>query len=119
MPVRISHLYPIGYLWRFIANGKATAVVYMGARVAGALVQSLTAAGLTPSTGAAALAPISTPREQRWIGRLADLESGVATLPADEPILIGIGDVFGEAQPAATTLTPGVSRADQLMCATG
>ncbi len=80
--------------WSRAAAPNATLVVYMGAKQAGALVEKLIANGLAATTPAVAIASLSRADEQRWSGEMADLAAGIGTLPADAPILIGIGGVF-------------------------
>lgn len=83
--------------WALAASGRATLVIYMGARQAAKIVAALTAHGMPASTPALAMASLSRPGEARWEGVLADLAAGVATLPEGAPVLIGIGTVFAVA----------------------
>ena len=83
--------------WAQSVGPNRTAVFYMGARMAAGLVACCLAKGISPDLPAVALASISRPEEARWQGRLADLASGVATLPEGAPILIGFGEVFSGA----------------------
>lgn len=97
--------------WAGLADPETTLVVYMGGRTAGLLASRLMAAGLAPDTPACATAAISRPEEAGWCGPLAELGRAVAILETEQPVLIGIGQVFGAArsrpgfaQPAATAL---------------
>jgi uroporphyrin-III C-methyltransferase / precorrin-2 dehydrogenase / sirohydrochlorin ferrochelatase len=80
--------------WRQAASPHATTIFYMGARMASNIRAALIAEGIDPATPAIAIASISRPEEQRWLGAIADLPEGVATLPKGAPILIGLGAVF-------------------------
>ncbi|MCZ8182840.1 MAG: siroheme synthase CysG [Beijerinckiaceae bacterium] len=80
--------------WAQAASGRATLVIYMGARQAGAIVAALRQQGMSGATPAIAMASLSRPGEARWEGSLDALPQGVMTLPAGAPILIGIGPVF-------------------------
>jgi uroporphyrin-III C-methyltransferase / precorrin-2 dehydrogenase / sirohydrochlorin ferrochelatase len=83
--------------WAHAASPHVTTVFYMGARMAGIIRERLFAAGIDPATPVVAIASISRPEEQVWSGPVSDLEAGIASLPAGAPILIGLGNVFGEA----------------------
>ncbi|PPD15353.1 MAG: uroporphyrinogen-III C-methyltransferase [Methylobacterium sp.] len=83
--------------WAHAASPHVTTVFYMGARMAGVIRARLFAAGIDPATPVVAIASISRPEERVWSGPIADLEAGIASLPAGAPILIGLGRVFAEA----------------------
>ena len=80
--------------WVGLADPETTLLVYMGGRTAGSLAARLLAEGLAPDTPACAVAALSRSEESRWAGPLAELELGIAILPAGQPVLIGIGQVF-------------------------
>lgn len=88
------------------ARGEATLIVYMGARTAAQTRDALLAAGADPGLPCLVMSAISRPEEQRWTGPLADLVEGVATLPAEAPVLIGVGRSL-----AARVDTPAIWRA--------
>jgi len=80
-----------------IVGEERTAVFYMGARTAPGIVARAIAAGLDPATPAAAIAAVSRPQERRWTGPVSALAAGVADLGHEAPVIIAIGEVFGEA----------------------
>ena len=86
--------------WPGLADPATTLVVYMGARTARSLAERLVASGLPPDTPAAAVSALTRPEERRWIGRIDALADGVATLDADQPIAIAIGDALRFARTA-------------------
>jgi siroheme synthase len=70
-----------------------TVVIPMGLRRRAALAGVLLARGWAAATPAAIVAEASLPTQQVWRGSLDDLASGRATLSADGPATIVIGDV--------------------------
>ncbi|WP_188907548.1 siroheme synthase CysG [Aureimonas endophytica] len=93
--------------WAGLAASRATVVFYMGGRMAGRIAARLMGEGLSGDTPVAVAAHLSRADETRRAGRLQDLEAIVAAIGLDKPILIAVGQVFGqlramqEAQPAA------------------
>ena len=83
--------------WPALAKPGATTIFYMGGRMAGRIAERLIADGLSPSTPVGVAANLSREDETRAAGRLSDLAEIVTTIGLDRPILIGVGDVFGEA----------------------
>ena len=69
----------------------------MGGRTAGKIAARLIAEGASPATPVAVAANLSRADETRGQGRLDDLAAIVAGIGLDRPILIGVGEVFGEA----------------------
>lgn len=80
--------------WKTQASGTCTTIFYMGARTVDQLVARLLRQGASADLAAVAAAAVGRPNEARWCGPLRDLAQGVGTLDRDEPILLGIGDVF-------------------------
>lgn len=87
--------------WRALADDHATTIFYMGGRMAPRIAERLQAHGLSADTPVAIAAAISRPDEIRAVGRLADLGALVARIGVDRPILIGVGRVFADVEPAA------------------
>lgn len=81
--------------WRAIADPNATTIFYMGRGTAGQIAETVMAKGLDAATPVVACAALSRPSEKLWHGVLGDLAAGVATLDRNEPVLIGVGSVFG------------------------
>lgn len=83
--------------WSKAAGKNATTILYMAGRTAGSITSRLITQGLSPETPAVAMTAISRRESETWFGTLEELADGVAGLPADSPILIGIGTVFAGA----------------------
>lgn len=81
--------------WHGLADTSTTLVVYMGGKTAPAMAERLIAAGLATDTPAAAVAGVSRTGEWHWRGTLDDLACGQMMLTSREPVVIGIGNVFG------------------------
>lgn len=83
--------------WRALASPRATTIFYMGGRTAGAIASRLVAEGASPHMPVAVAANLSRTDETRAAGTLAELETIVASIGYDRPILIGVGEVFADA----------------------
>lgn len=83
--------------WPALARPGATTIFYMGGRMAGRIAARLIDDGLSPDMPVGVAANLSREDETRAAGRLADLETIVAGIGLDRPILIGVGAVFGAA----------------------
>ncbi len=81
--------------WRAVADPKTTTVFYMGRGTAAQISATLIANDMDPVTPVVACAGLSRPTQKTWFGSLGDLGAGVKALLPDEPVLIGIGSVFG------------------------
>ncbi|MEF2070615.1 siroheme synthase CysG [Consotaella aegiceratis] len=86
--------------WPALAEPRATTVFYMGGRMAEKIAARLTAEGLGTETPVAVAANLSRPDETLCAGRLSDLGAIVGRIGLDRPILIGVGQVFAEAERA-------------------
>jgi uroporphyrin-III C-methyltransferase/precorrin-2 dehydrogenase/sirohydrochlorin ferrochelatase len=82
--------------WDSLANANQTSIFYMGGRMAGQIEQRLLDSGMKADTPVVVVSSISRADEQRWAGPLSSLADGMKTIGVDEPVLIGIGTVFGE-----------------------
>ncbi|MFV0295324.1 MAG: siroheme synthase CysG [Hyphomicrobiaceae bacterium] len=90
--------------WRGLADKETSLVVYMGARTAPAIAGRLIGHGLSPDTPVAIVAAVTRPNEQRWHGSLGTIANGVAGLDISQPVILGIGDVFAQAQEMPTVM---------------
>lgn len=81
--------------WSSLADKNMTTIYYMAGRTAGEIAKRLVDAGMTKDMPAAIVSSLTRSNEQRWCGALRDLEQAVAVIGVDEPILIGVGAVFG------------------------
>lgn len=90
--------------WHELADPATTTIFYMGARFAGRISRTLQDAGRGPETPVAVMAGITRRGEKSWTGHLLDLELGVNSLATEEPVLIGVGEVFADAGAAVEAL---------------
>lgn len=97
--------------WRAITHPLATTIFYMGRSTADQIAETLVAKGLDPSTPVVACAALSRPSEKIWHGSLGDLGAGVRALDQNEPILIGVGAVFGLGQKLGHAESPNTENA--------
>lgn len=81
--------------WTSLADKNMTTIYYMAGRTAGQIAERLVDAGMTADMPVAIVSSLTRPNEQRWLGTLRDLEQAVEVVGVDEPILIGVGAVFG------------------------
>ncbi|MCQ0988799.1 siroheme synthase CysG [Jiella marina] len=86
--------------WPALATPNVTTIFYMGGRMAGRIAERLMSHGLDADTPFAIAANLSRDDETYAIGRLGDLGEIVVGLGLDRPILIGVGQVFGQAAQA-------------------
>lgn len=81
--------------WTGIADPHTTTVFYMGGRTAAKISDQLIANGMSAETPVVITKSVSSPDSTRWVGTLKELGSGVEIIGYDEPVLIGIGHVYG------------------------
>ena len=92
--------------WSAIADPKTTTIFYMGGRTAAAIQLHLIKHGLDASTPVVICQSIARNGEQRWTGRLDQLEIGMAKIGYDQPVLIGVGSVFSLVQQKSSSAEP-------------
>ncbi|WLD98574.1 siroheme synthase CysG [Agrobacterium leguminum] len=92
--------------WQSLSNPSVTTVFYMGGRTAASIEACLLAHGMPASTPVAVMISVSRANEQRWCGPLMELGAAVERLGVNEPVLIGIGDVFSAASSKALEWQP-------------
>jgi uroporphyrin-III C-methyltransferase/precorrin-2 dehydrogenase/sirohydrochlorin ferrochelatase len=96
--------------WTSLAQPHQTSIFYMGGRMAGQIEKRLREAGMPSDTPVVILSSVSRTTERRWVGRLKDLGAAMGEIGVDEPVLIGVGRVFGAvAECRMTTVTPAAS----------
>ncbi len=81
--------------WHSLVKANQTTVFYMGGRMAGQIEQRLSENGMSSETPVVVVSSISRMQERRWAGHLGGLADGMRTIGVDEPVLIGVGAVFG------------------------
>jgi len=84
--------------WSAIADTTTTNIFYMGGRTAPKIREQLLANGLPAHTPVAIMSAITRDEEKHWFGILDHLEQGVEELGIDQPILIGVGNIFSMVQ---------------------
>lgn len=104
--------------WNGLADPATTVIFYMGGRMAGRISARLQEQGRAATTPVAIMSGVGRASERRWTGPLSALAAGVASLGLEEtgdPVLIGVGEVFGELQVVGTL--PGNGEAEDLSAA--
>jgi uroporphyrin-III C-methyltransferase/precorrin-2 dehydrogenase/sirohydrochlorin ferrochelatase len=88
--------------WQRLADPRTTLMLYMGARTGPQAAAKLLAEGLAPETPVVVMTAVSRPQEKVEKMSLRALATcgGIAH---DQPVLIGIGQVFAAARAAART----------------
>ncbi|MFZ2100826.1 MAG: siroheme synthase CysG [Oricola sp.] len=80
--------------WQSLADARTTTIFYMGGRTAGAIAATLMERGLAADTPVVVAKAVSRPGETHRIGTLSGLPSAMREIGYDEPVLIGVGQVF-------------------------
>lgn len=80
--------------WQAVADPKTTTIFYMGGRTAGEIAAMLIGRGLPADTPVAVAKAVSRPGQKHWRGTLATLPAAMPEIGCDEPVLIGVGQVF-------------------------
>jgi len=80
--------------WRAIADPTTTTIFYMGGRTAVEIKDTLISHGLSDATPVSICSSISRDNGKMWQGKLADINHGIGIIGYNNPVLIGVGDVF-------------------------
>ena len=86
--------------WAAVADVTTTTIFYMGGRTAAAIAERLIAHGLSPQTPVAIATAISRPEQRIAHAILADLPSAIGAIDSTMPVVIGVGQVFANAESA-------------------
>jgi len=92
--------------WPSLAAPNQTAIFYMGGRMAGRIEKRLRDCGMSAETPVAVMSAVSRGNERRWCGPLHELPGAMRDIGTDEPVLIGVGDVFGHNADALADFRP-------------
>lgn len=90
--------------WRGLADSETSLMVYMGGRTGGAFAAKLIGQGLSASTPVAVVSAVSRRDETRWTGQLSELGDALLKTGVEQPVLVGIGQVFAAARVSAGSL---------------
>ncbi|MFK7903236.1 MAG: siroheme synthase CysG [Nitratireductor sp.] len=88
---------PTDINWQAVADETATTIFYMGGRTASRITDTLVANGMDENTPVVICSSVSRKESQTWHGTLAKLPKGIEIIGYSNPVLIGVGNVFGEA----------------------
>lgn len=80
--------------WRGLADKETSLMVYMGGRTGAAFAAKLIGEGLSPATPVAVVSAVSRSNETRWCGQLSELGDALLRIGIEQPVLVGIGQVF-------------------------
>ncbi len=92
--------------WNSLADPRMTTVYYMAGRTAGEIAGRLVDAGMMPDMPVAIVSAVCRKNERRWTGQLCDMPGAMASIGVNEPVLVGIGQVFAKAR--ADSVEPNV-----------
>ena len=100
--------------WRFFANPRHTAAVYMGVAQLPGIIARLRAAGAAPGHPVAIIERATLPGQRILRGTLADITALAAVQQVEPPALLIVGDVaaFTPAETAATSTAPAAAAAE-------
>jgi uroporphyrin-III C-methyltransferase/precorrin-2 dehydrogenase/sirohydrochlorin ferrochelatase len=110
---------PANIDWQALCDVSQTTVLYMAGRTAPQIFERLTFHGLPRATPVAVASGLTRVDEAIWTGPLGEMVSAVADIGMHNPIVIGIGPVFsnansstgiGSATTFAKTVTSGCAR---------
>lgn len=90
--------------WRGLADKETSLMVYMGGRTGGAFAAKLIGEGLSSATPVAVVSAVSRRDETRWTGQLSELGDALLKIGVEQPVLVGIGQVFAAVRVAAGSL---------------
>ena len=100
---RSGHL-PDTIDWAAVADATTSTIFYMGGRTATQIQEQLIGEGMCGDTPVVVCASVTRTNERQWIGTLSTLDDGIRLIGYDQPVLIGVGHVFGEAKPVSDTM---------------
>lgn len=95
--------------WAGIADEATTTVFYMAGRTAERIQEKLLFHGLAPQTPVTIMSSVSRANGKEWHGSLAALREGIVEIGFKDPVLIGVGEVFGKAAAQAASNQPSVA----------
>ncbi|MFZ3035135.1 MAG: uroporphyrinogen-III C-methyltransferase [Parvibaculum sp.] len=84
--------------WVSFARAHTTTIFYMGGRMSGELSRRLMREGASPATPVVIVSALTRRNETRVLCNLRDLAKGIIVFDLDQPILIGVGQVFADAK---------------------
>jgi uroporphyrin-III C-methyltransferase/precorrin-2 dehydrogenase/sirohydrochlorin ferrochelatase len=88
-------LLPDNLDWKSLADPHTTTIYYMAGRTAGLIAAQLIQAGMAADMPVVIVSALTRPNERQWTGSLRDMDVSMTEMGLDDPVLIGIGSVFG------------------------
>lgn len=82
--------------WKAISDPTTTTIFYMSGRTASQIKERVIGEGLDPHTPVVIASSISREDEKMWFGTLSDLDVGISEIGYEQPVLIGLGQVFAK-----------------------
>ena len=80
--------------WQSVALSATSTVFYMGGRTAGAIRKELLHHGMSEATPVTIASSVTRDSQHVWQGSLNSLDQGIDDVGFNDPVLIGIGEVF-------------------------
>lgn len=84
--------------WQAIADPTTSTVFYMGGQTALQIQGKLEESGLCRNTPVVICSSVSRENNRRWNGTISTMDAGISKIGFKQPVLIGIGEVFRNAQ---------------------
>ena len=91
--------------WTALADPATTSVYYMSRRTLPAIVEELTASGMSGDTPAIIAGNIGRESEQIWRGTIGEAVAAVETFPLSAPTIFAVGDALQERKAGALAAT--------------
>jgi len=82
--------------WQAITDANASTIFYMGGRTACEIQEKLLYEGMSAHQSVVICASVSRGDQRTWQGTLKDLKAGISEIGFNDPVLIGIGNVFAQ-----------------------
>ncbi len=82
--------------WDSLAHPSTTSIFYMGGRTASNIKSKLIEHGMSQQTPVTVCSSVSRTNTTKWLGTLSELEIGMQSFDNNNPVIIGIGEVFAD-----------------------
>lgn len=91
--------------WKSLSDPHTTTIYYMAGRTAGDIAGQLQEAGMPADMPVAIVSAVTRSTERRWTGHLRDMPAAMQAIGIEQPVLLGIGAVFGKVMSGETATT--------------